>query len=311
MNRRDFIKTGALSLTALAVGMPDALTAAPKEVRLTILHTNDTHSRIDPFPASAGRYAGYGGVAQRAAMVEAIRAKEAHVLLLDAGDIFQGTPYFNFFGGELEFKLMSQMRYDAATMGNHDFDAGIEGLVKQLPHAQFPFLVANYRFEHPVLRQQVTPFRIFRRGPLRIGVFGIGINPKGLVPDHLCAGTTYLDAVGVAKEMVQELRAQGCHLIVCLSHLGYSHLTDAISDTKLAAQVEGIDLLIGGHTHTFLEKPVSVEGPGGHQTLINQVGWAGIHLGQVTFTFSPGLRDKSATGSAHLVHPESASALRI
>jgi 5'-nucleotidase len=160
----------------LAAGsFPVEALAGGELTRLTILHTNDMHSRIDPFPETDKRYAGMGGVSQRAALVKAIRAENEHVLLLDSGDIFQGTPYFNFYGGEVEFKAMSAMGYDAATMGNHDFDAGLEGFNLQLPHADFPFLVANYDFSDTLLNKKIKKYKVFKRGPLKIGVFGLGI----------------------------------------------------------------------------------------------------------------------------------------
>ena len=286
MKRRKFLTQIAVGSTA--VFMPTLPAFAASEQRLTILHTNDMHSRIDPFPNDGGRFAGMGGMARRAQLIKQIRAQEEHVLLLDAGDIFQGTPYFNLFGGELEFKLMSQMAYDASTLGNHDFDNGISGLEEQLPHAQFPFVIANYDFQGTSLAGRFAPYKIFQKGGIQVGVFGLGIELQGLVNEKLYGATKYLDPVAVAREMVQELRDQGCHLIICLSHLGYRYRSDKISDTQLAAQVSGIDLIIGGHTHTFLEEPTQVTNGEGHQTLVNQVGFAGINLGRIDYAITKG-----------------------
>lgn len=286
MKRRKFLTQIAVGSTAVL--MPTLPAFASSEQRLTILHTNDMHSRIDPFPNDGGRFAGMGGMARRAQLIKQIRAQEEHVLLLDAGDIFQGTPYFNLFGGELEFKLMSQMAYDASTLGNHDFDNGISGLEEQLPHAQFPFVIANYDFQGTSLAGRFAPYKIFQKGGIQVGVFGLGIDLQGLVNEKLYGATKYLDPVGVAREMVQELRDQGCHLIICLSHLGYRYRSDKISDTQLAAQVSGIDLIIGGHTHTFLEEPTQVTNGEGHQTLVNQVGFAGINLGRIDYAITKG-----------------------
>jgi 5'-nucleotidase len=241
------------------------------------------HSRIDPFPTDAGEYAGLGGMARRAQLIKQIRSETNQVLLLDAGDIFQGTPYFNLFGGELEFKLMSQMKYDAATLGNHDFDNGLDGLQKQLPHASFSLIISNYDFSGTSLNNLFTPYQVFQKGSIKVGIFGLGIELDGLVAEKLYGATRYLDPVAVAREMVQQLKEQGCHLIICLSHLGYEYESAKISDRKLAEKVSGIDLIIGGHTHTFLPEPQLVTNTNGHSTLINQVGFGGIHLGRIDY----------------------------
>ena len=172
-NRREFIKKTTLGLGALALASPFDVFAKSKDKKLTILHTNDMHSWIEPY--TKGKYKGMGGMAQRSALVKKIRSEEENVLLLDAGDIFQGTPYFNFFGGELEFKLMSEMGYDAATLGNHDFDNGLSGLNKVLPHAQFPFVSSNYDFSKTELVCKFKPYKIFEKQGIKIGVFGINI----------------------------------------------------------------------------------------------------------------------------------------
>ena len=260
----------------------------PQDVVLTILHTNDMHSRIEPFPATAGRNAGMGGMARRAAIIKRVRQEMSNVLLLDSGDIFQGTPYFNFFGGEVEYKLMSQMGYDASTLGNHDFDNGLEGLEHMLPHAQFPILSANYDFSNTLLKNRFKPYKIFQKGPLKIGVFGLGIELQRLVPEKLYQGTQYLDPIGVAGEIVEDLKAAQCDFIICLSHLGYQYQSDKVDDHKLAEAVSEIDLILGGHTHTFLDTPAEYTNAQGHATLINQVGWAGINLGRIDVTFPAG-----------------------
>ena len=304
MERRHFLKTTALGASALGLGLaPFNAWAAEEAIQLTILHTNDTHSRINPFPSKSKKHANMGGMARRAAMVQKVRQEGNHVLLLDAGDIFQGTPYFNFFGGELEFKLMSKMGYDATTLGNHDFDAGLEGLIKQLPHANFELLNANYVFKEETLKKRVKPYKIFKKGPIKIGVFGVGIALEGLVPEQLYGQTKCEDAVAKAKEMVQELKDKNCHLIVCLSHLGNSYDNDKVSDAVLAKEVDGIDLIIGGHTHTFLEKPQELVSSQGSKVLVNQVGWAGINLGRIDFFFSKKLDIENTKASVLGLHP--------
>ncbi len=297
MDRREFIsQTISSSIGLSLMGFP-ALAGNPMGNDLTILHTNDMHSRIDPFPYDGGKYAGKGGMARRAQLIKEIRNRESQVLLFDAGDIFQGTPYFNMFGGELEFRLMSQMRYDAATLGNHDFDNGIDGLERQLPHAKFPFIISNYDFTATSLHQRFLSYKIFQKGAISVGVFGLGIELQGLVSEKLFGNIRYLDPVPVANEMVQHLRSMGCDLVICLSHLGYRYSNDKISDQILANDVHGIDLIIGGHTHTFMEKPETVTGPDGHTTIINQVGFGGINLGRVNYKPTPNHGRATATSS--------------
>ena len=301
MQRRQFLRNtflGAAGLTALG-GVAPAAARGKVPVRLTVLHTNDMHSRIEPFPDNGGQWAGLGGMARRAALIDSIRAQEPNVLLLDSGDIFQGTPYFNFFGGELEYKLMSRMGYDASTLGNHDFDNGLDGLARQLPHAAFPFLIANYDFSKTALAGRFQPYKVFERQGLRIGVFGLGIELAGLVADKNFGATAYLDPVATAKDVVTRLRgAEKCDLVVCLSHLGYKYDTAKLDDRKLAAQVAGIDLILGGHTHTFLDAPEPVTSPDGHPTLINQVGWSGINLGRLDYEFSMKNKRAGLAGAA-------------
>ena len=288
------MKTTAAGAAGISLlGVPLATEAAAKTIKLTILHTNDQHSRIDPFPDDGRKYGGMGGMARRATLISEIREQEANVLLLDSGDIWQGTPYFNFFEGELEFKLMSQMRYDAATLGNHDFDNGLEGLQRQLPHAGFPFLTANYDFSKTILKDTFKPYKVFEKQGLRIGVFGLGIQLEGLVGEKNYGQTLYLDPVQKAQEMVQVLREQEkCHFVICLSHLGYSYTTEKIDDRKLAQRVSGIDLVLGGHTHTFMEEPEVIRHDSGHDTMINQVGWSGLFLGRIDFTFQKKSKQK-------------------
>ncbi len=282
--RRDFVRQASV-VAAAAVLMPSGLWALPDDevISLSLLHTNDTHSRLDPYPE--GQYAGLGGVARRKQLIDQIRQSTAHTLLVDAGDIFQGTPYFNFFKGEPEMKAMEAMGYEVATMGNHDFDEGIENFAKQLQHVTFPFVVANYDFSETVLAGKVKPHIIIQKGPLRIGVFGLGISPDGLIPARLFGKIRYWDPVSVAKAQVAMFRELEVDFIICLSHLGYQYKDNRVSDRLLAAQVEGIDLIIGGHTHSFLDPPVEVQNPGGKATLIAQVGHSGIRLGRIDFRF--------------------------
>lgn len=288
MKRRTFIKNTAAAGALAGLGSMGLVSFSPekKQKHITILHTNDVHSHIEPFDATDPKYPNQGGVSRRYTLIEQIRRENPNTLLLDAGDIFQGTPYFNFYGGELEFKLMSKMRYDAATIGNHDFDNGIDGLYAQLPHADFQFLSANYDFSNTVMADQVKPYQVFNRDGIKVGVFGLGIELEGLVNKNLYKETRYLDPVAMAEDTVRILKEEEkCDLVVCLSHLGYEYRNEKISDLKLASLTEDIDLIIGGHTHTFLPKPTVAQNKNGKNVLINQVGWAGLNLGRIDFYF--------------------------
>lgn len=290
MNRRSFIKTGLLATTGLAISSGANLFGAIQEKKLTILHTNDTHSRLDPFP-SGHDLAGKGGIAARQVMIEKIRNEVEDTLLLDSGDIFQGTPYFNFFKGEPELIAMSQLGYQAATIGNHDFDAGSENLQKQwLKHANFPLINANYDFGNNPLSGLVKPWVVLKtaKNQLKIGLFGLGIELAGLVPDELWIGINYQDPVAIANKTAQFLQdVERCDMVICLSHLGYRYDSNKISDVKLAEQTSGIDLILGGHTHTFMKAPDRIKNKSGNFTLVNQAGWGGLALGRLDFTFLP------------------------
>ena len=288
MKRREFIEKTAASSALLSLGLSLSSFDTAKTKQLTVLHTNDVHSYIDPFPADHPRNANMGGVARRAALIESIRKENPNVLLLDAGDIFQGTPYFNYYGGELEFKLMSMMKYDASTIGNHDFDNGLQGLYAQLPHATFDFISANYDFKNTVMDGFVKPYKIFDKNGIKVGVFGLGVELQDLVDKKMYGETVYNYPVETAQDMVRILKKeQKCDLVICLSHIGYSYRNEPnkICDLNLATLTKDIDMIIGGHTHTFLDKPTVVKNLEGKDVLVNQVGCYGINLGRIDVFF--------------------------
>lgn len=288
MQRRHFIKQTAAASALLSVGSfgLSAFSNPSNRKHITILHTNDTHSRLDPFPEDDARYPNKGGIARRATLIEQIRKENPNTLLLDAGDFFQGTPYFNFYGGELELKFMSMLKYDAATIGNHEFDNGINGLLAQLPHAKFPIISSNYDFSNTILDGYVDKYRIFEKDGIKVGVFGLGVELEGLVTKKLYQETKYYDPIEIAQDMTKILKEEKqCDLVICLSHIGYSYEHDKVSDVRLAAATSGIDLILGGHTHTFLPRPVVVKNINDQEVLINQVGFAGINLGRIDFYF--------------------------
>lgn len=291
-NRRDFLKF-TLGTAAAVYGLnshAQSILQNEKEfTKLTILYTNDQHSRIEPFPANDAKYPGEGGFAKRASLIEKIKAEDKNVLLLDAGDIFQGTPYFNYFHGEIEYKLMTLMGYDAVTFGNHDFDMGCENILKQMPHAGFDFINCNYDFSDTLLskNKKIAPYRIYKKGPLKIGVLGVGIDLENLVDIKYTNGIVYNDPIANANKIASILKNdEKCDYVICLSHLGYKYDSNKISDIVLAEKSKNIDLIIGGHTHTFLDTPQITLNSDKQQVQITQVGWAGVWLGKIEVFFS-------------------------
>ena len=300
MNRRKFLKNTSYAGILLTSGAFPLMADSrdPDITRLTILHTNDVHSRMDPFPMDGSRNQGLGGVAKRATLIKKVRKEQKNVLLLDAGDYFQGTPYFNFFGGEVEIKMMSELGYDAATLGNHDFDGGIEGLERQLVHANFPIIISNYDFNDTVMNGKTKPYNIFKKDGIKIGVFGLGIELNGLVLKSAYKNTQYIDPVVVGQKWATFLKhEEKCDYVICLSHLGYKYNNEGskISDYHLAQQTTDIDLIIVGHTHTFLNQPDRLQNKDGRPVIVNQVGWAGIVLGRIDVFFERNKKDHCVT----------------
>ena len=295
INRRTFLTTSAAFGAAFVAFPRDVFSVA--DTVITILHTNDTHSQIDPLPAN-DRNAGMGGVARRATLVKRIRKENPNTLLIDAGDVLQGTPYFNFYKGEVEYKAMSAIGYDVGTLGNHEFDNGVEALAAALKFANFDLVSANYDVKGTVLESKVKRYVVKTLGGVRIGLFGLGVSPTALITPENFKGVTYIDPVVAAREVVKKLREEErCALVVCMSHLGYVENGES-GDTFVVKQVDGIDFIASGHTHTFMEKPVLQAQPCGAKTMIFQVGKSGIYVGRVDFTFRSG---KLAAASARLL----------
>ena len=287
MKRRDFVQHSGKAGLGMAF-VPYISPSRKKEVKLTILHTNDMHSRIEPFPMDGSRNEGLGGMARRATLIQKFRDTRDHVLLVDSGDIFQGTPYFNEFLGELEVRLMSSMGYDAVTIGNHDFDGGLENLRNQMGHANFEVLSCNYDFTETVYEGGTKPYTIKEYDGVRVGIIGTGIYLDGLVPKSLYGQTKYLDPLESTNYYAAELKEKrACDMVVVLSHLGYKYRGDLVSDVVLAESSTHIDLILGGHTHTFMDEPDIRKNRKGQDVLVHQSGWAGILLGQIDVTFSP------------------------
>ena len=321
--RRNFLKSAAVAgitlpfarssrlfratHTSAALWEP-LLKPATSETLITVLHTNDSHSQIDPTLPNDANYPNKGGVARRATLVRRIRQQNPNTILIDAGDVLQGTPYFNFYKGEVEYKAMSLIGYDASTLGNHEFDNGVESLAKALRFANFDIVSTNYDVRGSALENKVKTHVVKEVGGVRVGLFGLGISPAGLITPENFKPLQYLDPVRMARGVVKLLREQEkCSVVLAMSHLGlYPNSQDPaeIGDSQLAAQVDGIDFIASGHNHTFMERPMVQKTPNGKGTVIFQVGRSGIYVGRVDFTLKDGkvtahagrlldLRDKS------------------
>ncbi len=303
MKRRRFIQQTSIASSVIGLGSLGLVKAMNSDKNfdkhITILHTNDVHSHLESFPSNHSKFANRGGAARRKYYFDQVKAENQNTLILDAGDSFQGTPFFNFYGGELEFKVMSKLGYHASTVGNHEFDNGIDNIAAQLEHANFDMLSANYNFKNTLLDGLVKPHQIFEIDNVKIGVFGLGIQLEGLVSKGLYKETEYLDPVEIAQDQVKFLKKQEeCDLVICLSHLGYSYKNEKIDDLKLAEKTSGIDLIVGGHTHTFLEKPTIVKNVEDKNVLVNQVGWAGVNVGRIDFFLN---QSKENNSEANLI----------
>ncbi len=255
------------------------LSCTPQD-HLTILHTNDTHSQVEP------KSNNQGGYARRMGLINEERKADKNLLLLDAGDFCQGTPYFNFYHGRVELDAMNRMGYDAATLGNHEFDNGLDTLAAVLKTAQFPIVCANYDFSGTAMESVVKPYTIVRRGGLKIGVFGLGCDPKGIISDKNFAPALYLEPYPVAQKMADELRAKGCDLVICLSHMGtYGKAPEDVCDVNMVQATRGIDVVIGGHTHKLYDN-LRVPNLYGDSIPVCQMGKSGVYLGKIVLDLS-------------------------
>lgn len=287
MNRRGFIRNGFAGIAGLGLGaIPFNLLADNNFITISIMHTNDLHCHIEPFSGGNDNTNSKGGLARISEMVKRAKAENPNTLLFDAGDMFQGTPYYNYFKGELMLKIMSATGYDAGTLGNHEFDDGLEGILDSLPSAKFPLINSNYDFSNTKLAGKFPRYKVFKKDRIKIGVYGLGIELKGLVSDKNFGNTIYNDPLKTALEMESFLKNENkCDLVVCLSHLGLSYRENKISDMVLATETSMTDLIIGGHTHTFLEEPIIEKNKAGNRIIVNHASWGGQILGKIDFVF--------------------------
>lgn len=268
MNKKYFF---LLILTVFMCG-----TVAFGQKSIVILHTNDTHSRIEPVPESDRIAGNKGGVARRMNYIEQVRKENKNVLLFDAGDFLQGTPYFNLFKGEVETEAMNMMRYDAVTLGNHEFDYGLEALEKVVRRAKFPIISSNYDFSGTPLNNLIKPYLIFKKDGVKIGVIAINIQPKGLIASGNYDGMKFLQPERVANELALKLKTTDrCDMVICLSHLGYT------ADKRLVEQTRNIDIIIGGHSHTNMKTPDMLKNIDNKDVMVFQTAGRGIYVGRI------------------------------
>ena len=254
---------------------------AQQKIRLVILHTNDTHSQIEPTEKSVLKTSDMGGYARRMGQISQIRSKEKNVLLVDAGDFSQGTPYFNFFNGRIEIDGMNRMNYDAVTLGNHEFDNGVDTLAAVLKNAHFKVISSNYELTNTSLNAIVKPYCLLERGGLRIGIMALNVNPKSLIFEKNYKGIVYDDPVERANEVSELLKKkEKCDVIICLSHLGSDTLKSMVNDFVIARKTKYIDVIIGGHSHSMITN-TTVKNAAGKTMVIAQMGKSGMYLGEV------------------------------
>lgn len=282
----------AIGITAICLSM--ALCGLAQSERIVILHTNDTHSQIEPFAPSHKSYGGMGGVVRRMALIDSIRSAEPNVLLVDAGDAIQGTPYFNLFGGDAEFEAMNAMGYQVRTLGNHEFDAGMEKLAQLIKNSTADFISTNYDLSATPLDGLVKPWVIRKVGRYKVGFLALNVNPENLVPAESCQGVVFNDPIEAANRTARLLKKKGADLVVVLSHLGYTKQEESdTTDPQLAAASSDIDIIIGGHSHTEINPEKIAANPDsniqyrvknreGRDVVIAQTGMSGAYLGCIT-----------------------------
>lgn len=281
-NRREFIKNSVV-ISAASLLPSQWLWAKKQSKSVTILHTNDFHSRLEAFPANHKSFAGKGGISQLKTVIDREIAQHPNALLLDCGDVFQGTPYFNIFGGKVEYQWMNLAGYKATTLGNHEFDLGIQHLADTFTqYAKFDLLNCNYDVAQSPLKDIIKPYNIYHVGQTKIGVIGVGIDLGDLVAEPMRKGIKYLDPIPLVNQHAHFLKhTEKCDFVVVISHLGYQYDSNKIDDIKLAKNTQNINLIMGGHTHTYLEKPTVVSNSKNQEVLVNQAHWAGLVLGKI------------------------------
>ena len=255
--------------------------SAQQKIRLVILHTNDTHSQIEPTEKSILKTSDMGGYARRMGQISQIRSKEKNVLLVDAGDFSQGTPYFNFFNGRIEIDAMNRMKYDAVTPGNHEFDNGVDTLAVVLKNAKFPMVSSNYKTDNTSLFPLIKPYIVLVKGGLKIGIMALDVNPESLIFEKNYKGIVYENPIEKAIEVSVLLKKkEKCDVIICLSHLSSDSTKQEVNDFEIAHKTKYIDVIIGGHSHSLITN-TNVKNAAGKFMVIAQMGKSGMYLGEV------------------------------
>ncbi len=308
MNRKSFLQKLSLATSGLMLGGTAMLEDYKGRDKIIVLHTNDTLAHVEPLPPYEGKYAGMGGMARRAAFVEQVRKREEEVLLLDAGNVFGDTEYADLFGMGLIYKMMSDMGYDAATVGYRDFERGIRVFLQAAGKADFPFIVSNYDVRHGDLSRFLYKYKVFQKDSIRIGVFGLGEDLEKYPESEPAMALEYRDPLLISEAMVRKLRHQlDCDLVICLSQLGchFGQKAKTIDDLELAREVEGIDMIAGGNTRRFMERGKKVQKKDGSTTVVSQAGYGGAMVGQTSFDFLDKNWLRKIFSSNHLLRSES------
>lgn len=276
-------------LTILTIVLTATITAAAKGKQLLILHTNDTHSCVIPLNPNLAdtMLAGRGGFLRRAAMIDQMRKEDKELLLLDSGDFSQGSPYYTMFKGDVETELMNIMGYDAATIGNHEFDFGLDNMARLFKKVNFPIVCANYDFTGTVVEGLVKPYVVIKRKGVKIGILGLSPKLEGLVMASTCAGVKYLDPIKTANDIADKLKnEEKCDVVICLSHLGWDEA--GLNDMEMMAKTRNIDLVLGGHSHSYFQKLNYVRNLDGKEIPNDQNGKHGIFVGKITLNLEKG-----------------------
>ena len=253
-----------------------------QEKPLVILHFNDTHSRIEPMPPNDARNPDKGGVVRQSTYIKNVRKEMKNVLVFHSGDMVQGTPYFTIFGGEVETAVANRMKIDAACLGNHEFDNGLDFLSKMIRRATYPYIATNLDFTGTPVEGLTKKYHIIKRGGLKIGIIGLTINPEGLVAKKSYTGVKYLDPLESANSVAAFLKQEKkCDLVICLSHLGYYPNEDIVGDITLAKNSRNIDIILGGHSHLFFQQPDRQINLDGKEVTIQQSGAYGLNAGRL------------------------------
>lgn len=276
-------------LTILTIVLTATITAAAKGKQLLILHTNDTHSCVIPLNPNLAdtMLAGRGGFLRRAAMIDQMRKEDKELLLLDSGDFSQGSPYYTMFKGDVETELMNIMGYDAATIGNHEFDFGLDNMARLFKKVNFPIVCANYDFTGTVVEGLVKPYVVIKRKGVKIGIFGLSPKLEGLVMASTCAGVKYLNPIKTANDIADKLKnEEKCDVVICLSHLGWDEA--GLNDMEMMAKTRNIDLVLGGHSHSYFQKLNYVRNLDGKEIPNDQNGKHGIFVGKITLNLEKG-----------------------